>query len=62
MTTVAQVVNYSISLANRGARVDVDGMYGSQCADLVNHLSQKFQAVGYIVTQLLRHQLTLVVQ
>lgn len=42
MTTAAQVVNYAISLANRGARVDVDGAYGSQCVDLINHLSQKF--------------------
>lgn len=42
MATAAQVVNYAVSLANRGARVDVDGAYGAQCVDLINHLSQKF--------------------
>ena len=42
MATVSQVINYAVSLANRGARIDVDGAYGSQCVALINHLSQKF--------------------
>lgn len=42
MVTVAEVVNWASSLANRGAGVDADGAYGMQCVDLPNMISIKF--------------------
>lgn len=42
MATVADIVNYAKGLANAHTGVDIDGVYGMQCVDLPNAISQKF--------------------
>lgn len=40
--SVSQVVSFASDLANRGVGVDIDGLYGMQCVDLVNWISSKY--------------------
>jgi hypothetical protein len=42
MATVTDIINYAKGLANAHTGVDIDGVYGMQCVDLPNAISQKF--------------------
>ncbi|TWT12087.1 SH3 domain-containing protein [Streptococcus sp. sy004] len=42
MTSVVEVVNWAKGLADSGQGADIDGMWGTQCVDIVNWVTTKY--------------------
>lgn len=42
MATVEEVIQYARSLADQGVGTDADGVFGTQCVDLPNSISQNY--------------------